>query len=69
MKISNHITEDLSSDSMVQDNWVYKFTPIEGQPFIYVGLYVDALVYYSKSDKVEEWFENQLKSHVKVNSL
>ena len=36
---------------------------------IYAGLYVDDLIYYSKSDKVEEWFENQLKSHVKVDFL
>ena len=54
---------------MAQDNCVYKCTPIAGQPPIYVGLYVDDLVYYSKSDKVEEWFDNQLKSHVKVDFM
>ena len=41
----------------------------QGTTPIYVGLYVDDLVYYSKSDKVEEWFENQLKSHVKVDFM
>ena len=54
---------------MAQDNCVYKCIPIAGQPPIYVGLYVDNLVYYSKSDKVEEWLENQLKSHVKVDFI
>ena len=46
-----------------------KFTPFEGQPPIYVGLYVDDFVYYSTSDKVEQWFEQQLKSHVKVDFM
>ena len=43
--------------------------PFSGEPPIYVGLYVDDLVYYSKSDKVEEWFESNLKSHVKVDFM
>lgn len=46
-----------------------KCTPIPGQLSIYVGLYVDYFVYYSKSDKVEEWFEQQLKLHVKVDFM
>ena len=54
---------------MAKDNCIHKCTPIAGQPPIYVGLYVDGLDYYSKSDKVEEWFENQLKSHVKVDFM
>ena len=54
---------------MAQDNCVYKCTPIAGQPPIYVGLYADDLLYYSKLDKVEEWIENQLKSHVKVDFM
>ena len=32
-------------------------------------MYVDDLMYYSKSDKVEQWFENQLKSQVKVDFM
>ena len=60
------ISRKLGFDLMAQDNCVYKCTPIEGQPSIYVGLYVDDLVYYSKSDKVEEWSKNYLKPHVKV---
>ena len=69
MKIPNHFTEDLGFDSMAQDNCFYKCTPIAGQSPIYVGLYVDDLVYYSKLDKIEEWFDNQLKSHMKVNFM
>ena len=56
-------------EAMGQDKYVYKCTPIEGQPPIYVGLYVDDLIYYSPSDAVEEWFENNLKSHLKVDFM
>ena len=56
-------------DAMAQGKYVYTCTPIEGQPPIYVGLYVDDLVYYSKSDKVKQWFENNLKSHLKVEFM
>ena len=41
-------------DVMAQDKCVYKCTLIEGQPSIYVELYVDDLVYYSKLDKVKQ---------------
>ena len=55
--------------AMDQDKCVYKRTPIEGQPPIYVGLYVDNLVYYSPSVAVEEWFENNRKLHLKVDFM
>lgn len=55
--------------AMPQDNCVLKCSPIPGHPPIYVGLYVDNFIYYSKPDKVEEWFEQNLKSHVKVNFM
>ena len=54
---------------MGQDKYVYKCTPIEGQPPIYVGLYIDDSIYYSLSDAMEEWFENNLKSHLKVHFM
>lgn len=56
-------------DSMDQDHCVYKCFPIEGEPPIYVGLYVDDLVYYSRSNRVKQWFENNLKSHINVNFI
>ena len=65
-KISNFLKNDMGFDSMDHNNCVYKCTPIKGQPPIYVGLYVDNIVFYLNSDKVEEWFENYLKSHLKV---
>ena len=68
-KILNHLKNDMGFDAMAQDKCVYKCTPIEGQPPIYVGLYVDDLVCYSKSDKVKQWFENTLKSHLKVDFM
>ena len=54
---------------MDQDNCVFRCTPFKGEPPIYVGLYVDDFVYYSKSNRVQEWFENELKSHVKVDFM
>ena len=63
-KILNHLKDDMGFDAMAQDKCVYKCTLIEEQPLIYVGLYVDDFVYCSKSDKVEQWFENTLKSHL-----
>ena len=68
-EISNHLTNNLGFASMAQDNCVYKCTLIEGQPPIYVGLYVDNITYYSKCDKVEELFEENLKSHVKADFM
>ena len=55
--------------AMGQDKCVHKCIPIEGQPPIYVGLYIDDLIYYSPSDAVEELFENNLKSHLKVDFI
>ena len=43
--------------------------PIPGKPQIYLGLYVDDLIYYSTSDEVEEWFEQGLQSKVKVDFM
>lgn len=54
---------------MGQDLCVYKCTPIPGKPPIYLGFYVDDFVFYSKSEEVEEWFEQQLKSKVKVDFM
>ena len=68
-KISNHLKDDMGFSAMAQDKCVYKCSPIEGQPPIYVGLYVDDLIYYSPSDSVEKWFEDNLKSHLKVDFM
>ena len=68
-KISSHLTDDMGFDSMDQDHCVYKCTPIEGEPPIYVGLYIDDIIYYSRSDKVKQWFENTLKLHINVDFM
>ena len=55
---------------MDQDKCVFRATPFPGLPPIYVELYVDDFVdYFSESVKVEEWFVNNLKSHVKVGFM
>ena len=68
-KILNHLVDNLGFETMDQDKCVYKYTPMKGQPPTYVGLYVDDLIYYSPSDKIEEWFENGLKSYLKVDFM
>ena len=68
-KLSNHLIDDMGFRSMAQDKCVLKCTPFEGEPPIYCGIYVDDFIYYSTSDKVEQWFEQQLKSHVKVDFM
>ena len=42
---------------------------IDGQPPLYLGLYVDDFVYFSVSDAVERKFENKLKSLTKVEFM
>ena len=39
---------------------------IEGEPPIYLGLYVDDFIYFSESDKVENHFETEFQKHVPV---
>ena len=68
-KISNHIVDDLGCTVMDQEKCVFKCTLIKGQPPIYVSLYVDDLIFYLSSDKVQEWFKNGLKSHLKFDSM
>ena len=55
--------------AMDQDKYVYKCTPIGGQPPIYIGLYVNDIIYFAPSDTVETWFKNNLKSHLKVDFM
>ena len=68
-KISGHLKNDLGFSSMPHDECILKCTPFEGKPPIYVGLYVDDFIYYSKSDEVEAWFEQNLSSFVKVDFM
>ena len=37
---------------------------IEGKPPIYVGIYVDDIIYFSPSDEIEKTFEHQLQQQV-----
>ena len=53
----------------IQDPCVFKCTPFEDEPPIYLGMFVDDFIYYSKSDKVEEWFEETLGSKLKVDFM
>lgn len=68
-KISNYLKSDMEFLAMDQDKYVCKYTSTEGLPSIYVGLYVDNLIYYPSSDAVKEWFENNLKLYIKVDFI
>ena len=68
-KLMGHLINDMGFRLMMQDRCVLKCTPFQGQPPIYLGIYVDDFVYYSESDQVEEWFEQQLQSHIKVDFM
>jgi hypothetical protein len=35
---------------------------IDGEPPIYIGIYVDDIIYFSASDKVERYFESSLST-------
>ena len=68
-KIKDHLEKDLGFESIDQDKCVFKCKPFIDKPPIYLGLYVDDFVYYSNSDEVEQWFEKNLQSHIKVDFM
>jgi hypothetical protein len=42
---------------------------LEGHPLIYIGIYVDSIIYFSSSDLVERWFEQQLSNIGEVDFM
>ena len=68
-KITGHLKKDLGFMAMDQDKCVYKCQPFPDKPPIYLGLYVDDFIYYLKSDDVEQWFKNKLKSMISVDFM
>jgi len=36
---------------------------------IYVGIYVDDVIYYGSDDEAESWFETELRKHITVNFM
>ena len=65
---SGHL-RNMGFESMPQDPCVFKATPFPNEPPILLGMYVDDFVYYSKSDKVEQWFERTLGSKLTVDFM
>jgi len=51
------------------DPCIYYGTPIPGQPPLYLGIYVDDLVYFSASDEVECYFELALSQKINVDFM
>ena len=48
---------------------IFKGTIIEGQPPLYLGLYVDDFIYFSESSEVELEFQRQLESKTNVDFM
>jgi len=48
---------------------LFQGTIIPGKPPLYLGLYVDDFVYFSKCDEVEKHFESKLKEETKVDFM
>jgi len=51
------------------DPCIYYGTIIPGQPPLYLGIYVDDIVYFSASDDVERYFEQALKQKINVDFM
>ena len=60
-KISNHLTQDFGFRAMDQEKCVFSCEPFADKPPICIGLSVDDFIHHSKSDEVEQWFENELE--------
>ena len=54
------ILTGMGFNSTPHNHCVFKATPIPDEPPIYLGCYVDDFIYYSRSDRVKEWFENPI---------
>ena len=51
------------------DPCIYHGVLIPGQPPLYLGIYVDDIVYFSASDEVERYFEIALKAKINVDFM
>ena len=67
--MSGHLMNDLDFKAMDHNKCVFKFQPFPDKLPTWLGLHVDDFIYYSKSDESEQWFENELKSRVKVDFM
>jgi hypothetical protein len=66
--LSNHLKEmGLSCSSM--SLCLFMGTLIEGEPPIYVGVYVDDIIYFSTSEKVENRFQTLFSTIGQVNFM
>lgn len=55
--------------SMPHEPCLFKATQFPDEPPIYLGCYVDDFTYYSISDKVEGWFEQNLAAQLRVDFM
>ena len=68
-KFVSVLINDLGFVQCANDPCVLKCDPLSGEAPIYVGVYVDNFIYFSASDKVEEWFESTLRSRLTVDFM
>lgn len=60
-KLSTHL-RSMGLKQSTLSPCIFVGTLIEGHPPIYVGIYVDDIIYFSQDDQVEREFEKQLSS-------
>jgi len=60
---------EIGLQQCTNDPCIYYGTVIPGQPPIYLGIYVDDIVYFSASDDVERFFEQALKQKINVDFM
>ena len=66
---AKEILESIGLHQCPNSPCLFTGTIIKDQPPIYLGLYVDDFVYFSRSDKVEKEFESQMKSRIQVDFM
>lgn len=63
------LTKELVFTASVNDPCLFKAQPFQDEPPIYLGAYVDDFKYHSASDRVENWFELEVKKHLTVDFM
>jgi len=66
--LSNHLTS-MGLKSCPSSPCIFTGTLIPGHPPIYVGIYVDDIIYFSPNDEVEKKFEQLMSTIGTVNFM
>eukprot|EP00536_Pseudo-nitzschia_multiseries_P010849 jgi/Psemu1/27247/gm1.27247_g len=61
--------KEMDFTATIRDPCVFHCTPFKDEPPIYIGMYVNDFVSFSKSDEVEKWFEQSLAAEIKISFM